>query len=87
MNTTLKATVALGAAGLSLLALAGGAGAQTTTGDPTLTTVFSTYNGKGAPGYTVSSIGVGFDPGFGGGKLPSSTSQAMAQSVYEAFNV
>jgi len=85
MNTTLKATVALGAAGLSLLVLAGGASAQTTTGDSTLTTVFSTFNGKGAPGYTVSSIAVGFDPNGGGGKLSSSESQATAQSVYEPF--
>ena len=85
MNTPLKATVALGAAGLSLLALAGAAGAPTTTGDPALSTVFSTFNGKGAPGFGATSSAVGFDPNGGGGKLTNAESQATAQSVYEAF--
>ena len=87
MNTTLKATLALGIAGLSLLALAGGASAQTTTGDPNLTTAFSTLTNGRIPTFTgAASVGVGFDPNLGGGVLPSSASQATAQSVYEAFN-
>jgi len=84
MNITMKMTLALGAAGLSLLALASGASAQTTTGDPALTTVFSTL-ATGFPNYTSAAVGVGFDANFGGGKLNSSTTQATAQSVYEAF--
>ncbi len=86
MNIALKTTLALGAAGLSLLTLTGQVGAQTQTGDPALTPVFSTYNGKGSPNSTSQAIGLGFDPNNGGGKLGASMTQATAQSVYEPFN-
>ena len=85
MNTAFKTTLALGAAGLSLMMLAGGAGAQTQTGDPNLAPVFSTYNGKAAPNFTSSAQGVGFDANGGFGKLSNSTTVATAQSVYETF--
>ena len=86
MNNTLKATLALGAAGLSLLTLVGGASAQTTVGDPSLTTDFSTYAaGKGAPNYSGGAIAVGYDALGGGNHLPFSPSSATAQSVYEPF--
>lgn len=86
MNNTLRAIVALGAAGLSLLALAGSSSAQTTTGDPNLTTVFSTLNNGKNPSFTIGSQSVGFDPNGGGGALNNSTTASTAQSVYEAFN-
>lgn len=87
MNTTSKATRALGAAGLSLLALASGASAQTTVGDPTLTTAFSTLTNGRTPTFVGNnSVGVGFDANNGNGTLSSSPTPATAQSVYEAFN-
>lgn len=83
MNTTLKATLALGAAALSLMTLAGGAGAQTTTGDPALTTVYSTLANGRVPGFAGGSVPIGFDPS---GKVsPFSMTQATAASVYDAF--
>ena len=84
MNITLKTTLSLSAAGLSMLALTSGASAQTTIGDPALTTVFSTL-ATGSPNYTSAAVAVGFDANIGGGKLTFSTTQATAQSVYEAF--
>ncbi len=85
MNTTLKATLALGAAGLSLLALAGGANAQSTTTDPNLTTVFSTVTAGRNPsfGSGPTTIKIGFDPS--GNVSPSAMTPATAQSVYEPF--
>lgn len=83
MNTTLKATLALGAAGLSLLGMAGGAGAQTQ--DPALTNIFSTVKTGGFLNFTGAAVGVGFDPNNGGGRLPVSPNQATAQTVYEPF--
>lgn len=82
---TLKTTLALGAAGLSFLTLAGTASAQTTVGDPNLTTVFSTVAKPGIVNYTTSSQAIGFDPSNSSGKLSNSPNQATAQSVYEAF--
>jgi hypothetical protein len=85
MNTTLKATLALGAAGLSLLALAGGANAQITTGDPNLSTVFSTITAGRNPifGSGSTTQKVGFDPS--GNVSVFATTPATAQSVYEPF--
>ena len=83
MNTKLKATLALGAAGLSLLALAGGATAQTTTGDPALTTVYSTLATGRVPGFAGGSVPIGFDPNGNVGAF--SLTQATATSVYDPF--
>jgi len=85
MNITLKKTLALGAAGLSFLAVTGGASAQTTTGDPALTTVFSTVTNGRNPNFTSTALGVGFDANGGNGFLPSSPTAATAQSVYNQF--
>ncbi len=85
MNTTLKATLALGAAGLSLLSLASAAGAQTTTPDPNLTTVFSTVANGRVPNFTSTAIGIGFDTNGGNGFLTNSPTAATAQSVFNQF--
>lgn len=89
MNTTLKSTFkstsVLGAAGLSLLTLAGAASAQITSHDPTTPTLaFSTVK-SGVTNTTNAGIGLGFDGLTGGGKLQSAPDQSTAQSVYEAF--
>ncbi len=85
MKIALKATLALGAAGFSLLNLAGQASAQTTIGDPALTPVFSTYNGNRAVNFTTGGIALGFDANQPG-KLFVSLTQATAQSIYIPFN-
>ncbi len=87
MNITLKATFALGAAGLSLLALTGQVSAQTPA-DPNLSRVFSTITdggtGPNTPSITAGQA-IGFDPLGGNGKLGLSATQPTAQSLYEAF--
>ena len=82
----IKTAAALGAAGLSLLALTNGASAQTTVGDPNLTTAFSTLASGKNPNFTNAAVAVGFDPSNTPGNLFNSATAATAQSVYESFN-